>query len=111
MQNEQCGLCWDLKFDKQGNKTHELNHRHDFIPLDYCEKCQEPKYDQYGLPTHPYNVHNFQEAQRMGLSHKFNSILEAKTKAKRRKHRTILAFIGVISMGVATGYNFPNLLI
>jgi len=80
MQNEQCGICWDLEFDKQGNKTHEeLNkYLHDFITLDYCVKCRGPKFDQYGFQTHLDDYHDFMTTQNTGIAHKFISGIEAK---------------------------------
>jgi len=115
MQNEQCGLCWDLKFDRYGTRTHDLKRTSDFIPhnftpLDYCVRCRKPEYDPHGLPTHPYIAHNFQESQKYGLSHKFNSASEDKTKTKRQKRRIILACFGVSSVGITTVFNFSSLL-
>jgi len=99
MSNEQCGMCWDLKFDKNGNQTHGLKH-HDFIPLDYCAKCGKPQYDQYGQLTHPYVVHDFSQVQIIGLPHKFISTIKERTKGKKQKHRKFLAFIGMSSISV-----------
>lgn len=94
MSNEQCGMCWDLKLDKNGKQTHELKH-HDFIPLDYCKKCGKHQYDQYGNLTHPYVVHDFSEIETFGLPHEFVSSIQEKNSSQWKKHRMVVTFIGI----------------
>lgn len=42
IQNNQYGICWGIKFDKQGEKTPEefKDYSHNFIHLDHCMKCR-----------------------------------------------------------------------
>ncbi len=111
MQNEQCGICWNLEFDKQGDKTHEdlYNHAHSFVPLDYCIKCREPKYDQCGFQTHPENTRDFMQNQNIGMPHKFISGIETKYQEKRKKKRHFLIYIGLVLMGVTAITSVSNL--
>lgn len=108
MQNEQCGLCWDLKFDNRGNKTHDLKHLHVFTPFDYCAKCRESKYDSYGIPTHPKNKHDFLDTQHTQTNHKFVSGIKAMDQEKKRKQRNVLVYIGIVSFCVSTIVTLPN---
>ena len=99
MQNEQCGKCWNLEFDKQGDKTHEESNKywHSFVPLDYCIKCQKSKYDSYGFQTHSEKTHSFMQNQNIGTSHKFISGIKSKFQEKKKKQRPVFANIGIMT--------------
>lgn len=101
MQNEQCGICWNLKFDKQGKYTHKgITNFHNFVSLDYCLKCKEPKYDQWGLQTHQDEIHDFLFAQNSKISHEFISGIQAENQEKQKKKKNVITFVGIISLGV-----------
>lgn len=106
MQNEQCGICWNLKFDKKGNDTHGSLHPHEFTPFDYCTECRQPKYDHHGFQTH-LSTHNFMWAHKGSSPHKFVSALESEIKNKRRKQLIVLA-LGGISTIIAATVNLIN---
>ena len=97
MQNEQCGKCWNLEFDKLGFKTHEeLNkYPHSFVPLDYCIKCRKPKYDSYGFQTHPDEIRNLIPNQNINTSHKFISGIETKYQENKKRQKHVFAYIGI----------------
>ena len=86
MQNQQCGKCWNLEFDRQGSKTHEKldEYSHNFVPLDYCIKCRKPKYDSHGFQTHPDEIHDLMQNQNINTPHKFISGIETKDQKKRK---------------------------
>lgn len=104
MQNEQCGKCWNLKFDRQGDKTHkDLNkNSHDFVPLDYCVKCLEPKYSQFGHQTHPDETYDFMQTQNAGMSHEFISGIETKFQEHKRNQKYVLRFFGIGLIGIVS---------
>ena len=103
MENEQCGLCWDLKYDNRGKATHVSGyHPHDFVPFDFCLKCKKPQYDQFGIPTHFIDI-DLSKDQEKKNSHKFCSALKRKSKEKTRRKRIAIALIGVISFGFSIG--------
>jgi hypothetical protein len=110
MENEQCGICWNLEFDKQGDKTHrKLNkYSHNFVPLDYCIKCRKPKYDSRGFQTHPDKIHNFVHNQNISISHEFISGIETKYQEKKKRQRHVFAYIGIM-ITVATIVSVSNL--
>jgi hypothetical protein len=110
MQNEQCGICWDLEFDKQGDKTHEKLNRnsHNFAPLDYCVKCREPKYDPHGFQTHPDETH-FMQNQNISISHKFISGIETKYQKKKKRQRHTYAYMGIIITNIVIIGSMLNL--
>ena len=107
MQNEQCGICWNLKFDKKGKDTHGKLHPHEFTPFDYCIECRQPKYDHRGFQTH-LGTHDFMWAHKGSSPHKFASALELKTKSKRKKQGIILLSVGGISTIITTLVNLMN---
>lgn len=96
LQNEQCGLCWDLEFDKQGKRTHKntTKHYHDFVLLDYCIYCKEPKFDQYGFQTHTAEVDALLEIQNTRKNHKFISGIEAQ-KNQKKKMKKLVKYFGL----------------
>ncbi len=112
LENEQCGICWNLKFDKQGDKTHgDLNkNSHNFVPLDYCVKCSEPKYTQFGFQTHTDEINGLMQMQTMVISHRFISGIEANFQEEKRKKRNVFTFIGMASMGAALIVSISNLI-
>jgi hypothetical protein len=111
MQNEQCGICWDLKFDKQGKQTHDdLNNFHSFVSLDYCVKCKEPKYNQWGFQTHSFGVNDLKIIQISSIAHEFISGIEAEYPEKQRKNKHVFAFIGIISVRLTITASLSNLL-
>jgi hypothetical protein len=110
MQNEQCGICWNLKFDKQGEQTHsDLKNFHNFVSLDYCVKCKEPKYNQEGVQTHCDEIFDVIFKQRSRISHKFISGIETEYQEKQRKKKHVFTFIGIISIGVILTTSLSNL--
>jgi hypothetical protein len=111
MENEQCGICWNLEFDKQGDKTHKkLNkYSHNFVPLDYCIKCLRPKYDSYGFQTHLDKIHNFVQNQNISISHKFISGVESKYQEKKRRRKHVFSCIGFMITNVIILANVLNL--
>ena len=96
MQNEQCGRCWNLKFDRLGDKTHEdlKNDSHKFVPLDYCVKCKKLKYDQFGIPTHQDVIDEKKKKKSTRITHNFISAIETKSQEKKRKKRKVFRFLG-----------------
>lgn len=107
MQNEQCGICWNLKFDKKGKKTHIIeNQPHDFAPMDYCLKCKNPKYDQFGVFTHPDTIGDIKMKQQIITDHIFISGNENKYQRKRQKQKRILLLTGI---GLLVGMTFVGL--
>jgi len=110
LQNEQCGLCWDLEFDKLGKKTHEdiTKHYHDFVPLDYCNLCKEPKFDQYGFQTHTPEICAIEEIQKKRKDHKFISGIE--TKYNQKKKKRIFKYLGICLIGVVSTFGTMNLI-
>jgi hypothetical protein len=106
MQNEQCGICWDLKFDKQGDKTHEeyKDYSHNFVPLDHCVKCKEPKYDLNGFQTHPNETHDFTKIHNNAKSHKFISGNLTKYQEKQKRKKIVSTYIGItfITVGITS---------
>ena len=110
MQNEQCGICWNLKFDKQGEKTHtDQNNFHNFVSLDYCIKCREPEYDQFGLATHQDKKYDFIQSPTSSISHEFISGIETKSVEKKRKKRSVFSWIGIVSFGIGLTVSLSNL--
>ena len=109
MQNEQCGFCWDLKFDNRGKETHDQKYPHDFIPIDYCEKCREPKYDSYRIQTHPENIRDFLKTSNMRINHEFNSGINAKSQEKKKRQKNILVYFVIVSSGVTAILNISNM--
>ena len=97
MQNEQCGICWDLKYDKQGRKTHGVLNSHDFSPFDFCVKCKEPKFDHQGFVTHRSE---FDLEHSDSTHHAFVSSIKAKKISQKRK--TVVFTIGGIASICAT---------
>ena len=99
MPNEKCGLCWDLEFDKKGNKTHEgfRKHYHDFVKFDYCLQCKEPKFDQDGFQTHTAEIDELLDIQNTGKDHKFISGVEAQ---QRLKQKIQYRFFGLCVVGI-----------
>jgi hypothetical protein len=110
MPNEQCGLCWDLEFDKKGNKTHEdfRKHHHDFVKFDYCLQCREPKFDQYGFQTHTAEIDEMLDIQKAGKDHNFISGIETKRKKQKLKYH-FLEFFGFGIIGVFSTIGILNL--
>lgn len=100
MQNEQCGICWDLKLDKKGRQTHGLLHSHDFTPFDYCTKCKKPKFDNDGFLTHP-NRYELTTEESLLLDHEFFSARYAKEMSKRKRRKTIIAISGTVTVVIA----------
>lgn len=101
LQNNQCGLCWDLEFDKQGKKTHEdgKRHYHDFVLLDYCIQCKAPKFDQYGFQTHTTEIDKIIKIHNNRKNHKFISRIESQYR-KKRKHIWIIRIVGFGLIGI-----------
>ncbi len=110
MQNEQCGFCWDLKFDNQGNDTHDLKYLHDFTPIDYCTICSKSKYDTNGIPTHPEGKSNFSDSQNNQITHKFVSGINTKHDETNRKKKNVLFYIVLTSGCAALIYNMMNII-
>ncbi len=98
MSNEQCGICWELKYDNQGNHTHGPLHPHDFSPFDFCLNCKEPKFDNHGFLTHP-SIYDVDSTKPPSCSN-FVSSIHAKDNSQKRK-KIIFAFTGISSV-VAT---------
>lgn len=105
MQNEQCGICWDLKYDKQGRHTHGILNSHDFAPFDFCLKCKQPKFDHDGFLTHPsiYDLKDFN----LQNYHEFESAIASKTNAKRRK--LSFAISGITAIVISANIGLMNL--
>jgi len=102
MQNEQCGICWNLEFDKQGDKTHKAlsKNSHNFVPLDYCLKCREPKFDSHGYQTHPGETRDFMHTQQITKSHGFISGMKAMDQGKQKRQNRVFTYIGIASIGL-----------
>jgi hypothetical protein len=111
LENNQCGLCWDLEFDKQGKKTHEdlSKHYHDFVPLDYCIQCKTPKFDQYGFQTHTAEIDKIAKIQNNGKDHKFISGMESQYR-KQRKNRWIIRIVAVGLVGIVSTVGATSLI-
>lgn len=110
MENEQCGVCWDLKFDNRGQETHDQKSPHDFIPIDYCTKCREPKYDPHGIQTHTENIHDFFKPTNKIINHKFKSRIFAKSQEKEAKQKNILFYFVLVSTGITAVLNIPKII-
>ena len=108
LQNEQCGICWELKTDKHGKHTHGMLHSHDFTPFDYCIKCKKPKFDHHGFLTHP-SKYDLSGEQNVILDHEFSSAIKLKENSKKKKRRIILALTGTITLVIAPIVNVLNL--
>ena len=102
MENEQCGICWNLKYDKKGQKTHrDLNvNSHTFVAMDYCVKCKKPEYNQFGIQTHPDEKHDFHQDKNSEKPHNFVSGIKTEFQEKKRRKRTGFAFF-LVSVGTA----------
>jgi hypothetical protein len=110
LQNEQCGICWDLKLDKQGELTHnDLKNFHDFVSLDFCVKCNESKYNQWGFQTHSFRTNNLKIIKISKISHEFVSGIEVEYREKQRKNKHIFTFIGIMSIGLTITASLSNL--
>ena len=111
MQNEQCGICWNLKFDRQGDATHEEPKidSHKFVPFDYCVKCQKLKYDQFGMPTHLDVIDGFIQSKSIRISHNFISSIDTKSQEKVRKKRNVFRFLGLGLVVVTSMVTISNL--
>ena len=108
MENEQCGICWNLKFDKQGGYTHrDLKNFHNFVSLDYCLKCNEPKYDQSGFPTHSRRKNESIPLGNSRKSHRFISGIQAEIHKKQRKKKRVFTII--VSVGVVLTASLSNI--
>ena len=104
MQNEQCGICWELKYDKQGRETHGVLHQHDFSPFDFCAKCKEPKFDHQGFLTHPSEF----DLKNSTLHHLFVSSIYTKNNSLKRK-KLIFTLGGVASIIATANTSLMNL--
>ncbi|HUU47627.1 MAG TPA: hypothetical protein VMW55_02465 [Nitrosopumilaceae archaeon] len=110
MHNEQCGICWNLKFDNQGEQTHsDLKNTHNFVSLDYCVKCKEPEYNQSGFQSHSDETYYVMLTQTSRIPHKFISGIEAEYQEKQRKKKHVFTFIGIVSIGVILTTSLSNL--
>ena len=108
MQNEQCGKCWNLKFDRTGEKTHNQNkNSHNFVPLDYCEKCLVLEFDQNGIPTH-INKDDKLQINGKKITHKFTSANARKVQKKKRK-RIVFRLIGGSLIAIVSIASISNL--
>ena len=107
MRNEQCGICWDLKFDKQGKTTHGILHSHDFLPLDFCIKCRQPKFDHQGFLTHP-SVYDIRDSK-IETHHEFVSAINNKINSQKKK-KIIFLLVGIASIVATANINLINLL-
>jgi len=105
MQNEQCGICWDLKFDKQGKNTHGILNSHDFSPFDFCQKCRQPKFDHDGFLTHP-SIYDLNDLHLQDY-HEFESTILAKTNSKKRK--ISFAISGITAIVISANASLMNL--
>lgn len=105
MQNEQCGICWDLKYDKEGRETHGALHPHDFSPFDFCVKCKEPKFDHQGFLTHP---NEFDLEYSFFTHHAFVSSITQKNNSQKRK-KLVFALAGIASIVATANTNLMNL--
>ncbi|MBA4453971.1 MAG: hypothetical protein ACO2Y5_06140 [Nitrosopumilaceae archaeon] len=105
MQNEQCGICWDLKYDKQGKSTHGVLHPHDFSPIDFCAKCKEPKFDHQGFLTHRSE---FDLNTSTSKHHVFVSSTNAINNSQKRK-KLVFALGGIASTIATANTNLMNL--
>ena len=105
MQNEQCGICWELKYDKQGRETHGVLRQHDFSPFDFCVKCKEPKFDHQGFLTHPSE---FDLNESFSLHHVFVSSINTKNNSQKRK-KLIFTLDGIASIVATANSNLLNL--
>ena len=102
MENEQCGLCWNLKFDNRGKATHgSENHPHDFIPFDFCLTCRRPQYDQFGIPTHDEKIKNLKDNPG-GNTHNFCSAIKKKSQEKKRTKKIGIAVITIIFSSITS---------
>ena len=106
MQNEQCGICWDLKYDKQGKQTHGILSSHDFSPFDFCLKCRKPKFDHEGFLTHP-SIYDLNDSH-LQDHHEFISLIGAKTNSGRKK--ATYALSGITALVISANVNLMNLL-
>jgi len=110
MENEQCGICWNLKYDKQGDHTHrDRTNFHEFVSLDFCVKCNKPKYDQSGFQTHYNEICDFIPFGNSRISHKFISGIQAKYQEKQRRKKNIFTAIGIVSLGAVLTVSLSNL--
>ena len=109
MQNEQCGICWKLKFDRNGKRTHGISDSHDFTPFDYCTKCKKPKFDHDGFVTHP-SKYDFSQKQSLVIDHEFSSAANTKEISRKKKQKIIVAVTGAITLVVSPIVNFLNFL-
>lgn len=105
MQNEQCGICWDLKYDKQGKSTHGVLHPHDFSPIDFCIKCRKPKFDNRGFLTHP-SEYDLEDSE--STHHPFISSFHAKNNSQKKK-KIIFALGGITSVIATANTSLMNL--
>ena len=104
MRNEQCGICWNLKFDKLGRQTHGVLHYHDFSPFEFCLVCKEPKFDQEGFLTHR-SVFDLNDSA-LDDFHEFVSEAYSKTTWRRK---VALAMTGIVSVIAAANTGIMNL--
>lgn len=104
MQNEQCGICWDLKYDKQGKHTHGILNSHDFSPFDFCQKCRQPKFDHDGFLTHP-SIYDLNDLHLEGR-HEFVSAIAAKTNTRRK---ITLVISGITAFTISVNISLMNL--
>lgn len=104
MQNEQCGICWNLKLDKNGKHTHDQMYSHDFTPFDYCIKCNKPKFDHQGFLTHP-SKYDLTDQQSAILDHEFFSAINSKHLARKKRRKIVLVVSGTISLVIAPAVN------
>lgn len=105
MQNEQCGICWDLKYDKQGKHTHGILNSHDFSPFDFCLKCKQPKFDHDGFLTHP-SIYDLTDSHKQN-HHEFESAIEAKSTSGRKK--ITFAISGITTVVISANVSLMNL--
>ena len=105
MQNEQCGICWDLKYDKQGNHTHGTLNSHDFSPFDFCLKCRQPKFDHDGFLTHP----SIYDLDHLNLEnhHEFVSSFTRKINSRRKKMTLVVC--GIVAIAISANVSLMNL--
>lgn len=105
MQNEQCGICQELEFDKTENKTHtdQKKYEHDFVPLDWCAKCDEPQYDSDGIETHPSK---YFPNEMSFADHDFVSRTEAEHHENREKRKETATYVGVGVAAIASVLSF-----
>lgn len=100
MENEQCGICWNLKYNKQGEKTHSDRNEnfHNFVSMDYCVKCKKPEYNQFGIQTHPEEKNDFSKNKSLEKSHKFISGIQTEYQENKRRKRNVFLFF-LVSAG------------